>query len=45
MRKWVSSGQIHFKEQIIDGLENTLDAFNLLFEGRNEGKVLIRLAV
>jgi len=45
MRKWVSSGQIHFKEQIIDGLENTLDAFNLLFEGRNEGKLLIRLAV
>lgn len=43
MRQWVEEGRIVFKEQIIDGLENTLDAFNLLFEGRNEGKLLVRL--
>lgn len=43
MRQWVDEGRIVFKEQIIDGLENTLDAFNLLFEGRNEGKLLVRL--
>ena len=43
MREWVNEGRITFKEQIVDGLENTLDAFNLLFEGRNEGKLLVRL--
>ena len=43
MRQWVSEGRIVFKEQVIDGLENTLDAFNLMFEGRNEGKLLVRL--
>ncbi|MEH6386837.1 NADP-dependent oxidoreductase [Pseudomonas profundi] len=44
MREWVGEGRLHFKEQIIDGLESTLDAFNLLFEGRNEGKLMIRVA-
>lgn len=44
MREWVNDGRVSFKEQIVDGLENTLDAFNLLFEGRNDGKLLVRLA-
>lgn len=44
MRDWVSEGRLQFREQIIDGLENTLDAFNLLFEGRNEGKLMVRVA-
>lgn len=43
MRQWVGEGRIRFREQVVDGLENTLDAFNLLFEGRNEGKLLVRL--
>ncbi|MCO6056886.1 NADP-dependent oxidoreductase [Pseudomonas sp. MOB-449] len=45
MREWVRDGRIRFREQIIDGLENTLEAFNLLFAGRNEGKLLVRLAL
>ncbi len=44
MRDWVSEGRLQFREQIIDGLENTLDAFSLLFEGRNEGKLMVRVA-
>ncbi|WGK63223.1 NADP-dependent oxidoreductase [Halopseudomonas sp. SMJS2] len=44
MREWVGEGRIQFKEHIVDGLENTLQAFNLLFEGRNEGKVIVRVA-
>lgn len=43
MRQWVNEGRLQFREQIVDGLENTLDAFNLLFEGRNEGKLIVRL--
>lgn len=42
MRAWLASGQIRFREQIVDGLENSLDAFNSLFDGRNSGKVLVR---
>lgn len=44
MREWVGTGRLQFREQVIDGLENTLDAFNLLFEGRNEGKLMVRVA-
>lgn len=43
MREWLDSGQIRFREHIVDGLENSLDAFNSLFDGRNTGKVLVRL--
>ncbi|WP_150302651.1 NADP-dependent oxidoreductase [Pseudomonas saliphila] len=43
IREWVEAGRLQFKEQIVDGLENTLDAFNLLFEGRNEGKLIVRV--
>ncbi|MFC3608817.1 NADP-dependent oxidoreductase [Stutzerimonas tarimensis] len=43
MRQWVSEGRLQYREQIVDGLENTLDAFNLLFDGRNEGKLMVRL--
>lgn len=43
MRKWVEEGRIHFREQIVNGLENTLDAFNLLFKGGNEGKLITRV--
>lgn len=43
MREWLESGQIHFREQVVEGLENSLDAFNSLFDGRNTGKVLVRL--
>jgi len=44
IREWVGEGRLQFREQVIDGLENTLDAFNLLFEGRNEGKLMVRVA-
>lgn len=43
MREWLQSGQISFREQIVDGLENSLDAFNYLFDGRNTGKLLVRV--
>lgn len=43
MREWLQSGQIGFREQIVDGLENSLDAFNYLFDGRNTGKLLVRV--
>lgn len=43
MRQWLQSGQLHFREQIVDGLENSLDTFNRLFDGSHSGKLLVRL--
>lgn len=44
MGKWVQEGKIHYREQIIDGLENAPEAFIGLLEGKNFGKVVIRVA-
>ena len=44
MAGWVKEGRIQFKEQIVDGLENTLPAFLTLFDGTNTGKLMVRVA-
>lgn len=45
MGRWVQEGKIHYREQITDGLENAPEALIGLLEGRNFGKVVIRVAV
>lgn len=44
MSEWVAAGQIKFREDIVDGLENAPQAFIGLLEGRNFGKLIIRVA-
>ncbi|MFM9271779.1 hypothetical protein ACJ7V3_16210 [Halomonas elongata] len=39
----VSADRIDYEEIIIEGLENTPDAFLDLFQGANQGKMLVRL--
>ncbi len=41
---WGRTGQIRFKEDVLDGIENMPDAFLRLLDGRNFGKQLIRLS-
>ncbi|MFN2328380.1 MAG: NADP-dependent oxidoreductase [Chromatocurvus sp.] len=43
IRGWLDEGQLHFREDIVNGLENTVEAYSRLFSGRNEGKLLVRL--
>lgn len=43
MKQWLASGKIQFREQIVDGLDNCLTAFQSLFDGTNTGKVLVRV--
>jgi NADPH-dependent curcumin reductase CurA len=43
MGQLVASGRIKAQETVVDGLENTPDAFLGLFEGANTGKMLVRL--
>ena len=44
MRDWLKEGKIKFREDIVDGLENAPQAFIGLLEGRNFGKLVIRVA-
>lgn len=44
MGRWVQEGKIHYREQIVDGLENAPEAFIGLLEGKNFGKLVIRVA-
>lgn len=44
MSQWISEGKIQYKEQIVDGLENAPEAFIGLLEGKNFGKLVIKVA-
>ena len=41
---WVAEGSLHFREHVVDGLENAPDAFIDLLRGHNFGKLVIRVA-
>jgi NADPH-dependent curcumin reductase CurA len=40
---WVRRRELVFDETIVDGFESLPDALNMLFEGRNVGKLLVRV--
>ena len=41
---WTKAGTLRIDEHIEDGIENSLSAFLRLFEGTNEGKMILKLA-
>jgi NADPH-dependent curcumin reductase CurA len=41
---WANEGKVHMDEHIDEGIENTLPAFLRLFQGTNEGKMILKLA-
>lgn len=41
---WVAGGKLKYRETIVDGLERAPGYFNWLFEGRNFGKLIVRVA-
>jgi NADPH-dependent curcumin reductase CurA len=43
MAAWVASGAVKSRETVVEGLENTPDAFLGLFKGENIGKMLVKL--
>jgi NADPH-dependent curcumin reductase CurA len=43
MVPWVLGGEIRHREHIVAGLENAADAFPMLFDGRNEGKLIVEI--
>jgi len=40
----LAQGKIKFREDIVDGLENAPQAFIGLLEGKNFGKLIVRVA-
>ena len=40
---WVKEGSLHYRETVIDGLENAPEALALLLRGGNFGKMLVRV--
>lgn len=40
---WVMSGRLKYKVDVLDGLDKAPDALRKLFDGSNEGKMLVRL--
>lgn len=43
MGQWLANGEIKYKEHLVDGLENSIDAFIGLLEGKNFGKLVMRV--
>lgn len=43
MGEWVEQGKIKFREDLVDGLENAPQAFIGLLQGKNFGKLVIRV--
>ena len=44
MNKWIADGKINYKEDIVEGLDNAVGAFQGLLEGSNFGKLLIKVS-
>ena len=44
MRAWVRDGKIRHREDIVDGLENAPQAFIGLLDGKNFGKLIVKVA-
>jgi NADPH-dependent curcumin reductase CurA len=44
MSGWVAEGKVRYREDVVEGLERAPEAFVGLLEGRNFGKLLVRVA-
>ena len=44
MAPWVAQGKIKYREDVVEGLENAPEAFIGLLEGRNFGKLVVKVS-
>ena len=42
--KWMAEGEIKYRLDIVDGLENAPREINKLFNGSNRGKLIVRVS-
>jgi NADPH-dependent curcumin reductase CurA len=43
MQQWIAEGKVKYREQMVDGLENAPEAFIGLLEGKNFGKLVVKI--
>ncbi|NKC19564.1 zinc-binding dehydrogenase [Pseudoalteromonas sp. S4498] len=43
MQPWLNAGKIKYKEHLVEGMDNAVEAFIGLLEGKNFGKLVVRL--
>lgn len=43
MMQWLQDGKISYREHVVDGLDNAVDAFIGLLDGKNFGKLVVRV--
>ena len=43
MMQWLKEGKINYREDLVEGFDNTVDAFIGLLEGKNFGKLVIKV--
>ncbi|CAA0106349.1 Putative NADP-dependent oxidoreductase YfmJ [Halioglobus japonicus] len=43
LAEWVMAGELKYREEVVDGLDNILPTFLRLFDGSNQGKLVIRI--
>ena len=43
LAEWIKAGKISIKETIIEGFENIPEAFLGLFDGKNIGKMIVKI--
>jgi NADPH-dependent curcumin reductase CurA len=44
MAAWIRDARVRYREDIVDGLDNAPEAVIGLLQGRNFGKLLVRVA-
>ena len=44
MKEWFEAGKIKYREDVVSGLENAPEAFMDLLQGKNFGKLVVRVA-
>jgi NADPH-dependent curcumin reductase CurA len=44
MSQWIAAGQVKLREDVVEGLQNAPEAFIGLLQGRNFGKLVVRVA-
>jgi NADPH-dependent curcumin reductase CurA len=42
--RWYSDGKLTYRVDVVDGLEHAPEALNTLFDGTNQGKLLVKIS-
>lgn len=45
MAGWIQSGKLKTREDVVDGFDAFPQAFDMLFTGANNGKLVLKVAV